>query len=289
MHLSSECKKKDIITFQWSDDLFQHAQNNLEYGKGQEITYDFERIEMKLAKEIVFGKCYLTGTLNKFIFANELFHSCGPLLTEMRSLLTQSPSLPDEVLKGVSALKERRIKDARDLLQHIEVLIFLIIQKLKSPNVDMTLEVFIEQLPMLPSPFPVTLLPEPKSSLKVKHIAALYEALEDVLADGAIEGLADKFREELPSYLKRTVSDMVEKDIEQLKPQNFLKALRRFVFRYLSSERCLTDESTTLQSYLKEPSLWSPLQPPKVNVIPQDITLNYIHSVLKYLEEVEKV
>ena len=282
-------KEKEIISFHWSDDLFQHAQNNLVYGKGQEIAYDFERIEMKLAKKIVFGKCYLTETLNKFIFANELFHSCGPLLTEIRSLVTQSPSLPDEVLKGVSALKERRIKDAHDLLQRIEVLIFLIIQKLKNPNVDMTLEVFIEQLPMLTSSFPVTLLPEPRSSLKIKHIAALYEALEDVLADGAIEGLADKFREELPSYLKRTVGDMGEKDIEQLKPQNFLKALRRFVFRYLSSERCLTDESTTLQSYLKEPSLWSPLKPPNIDLIPQDITLNYIHSVLKYLEEVEKV
>ena len=282
-------KEKEVIRFHWSDDLFQHAQNNLEYGKGQEIAYDFERIEMKLAKEIVSEKCYLTETLNKFIFANELFHSCGPLLTEIRSLVTQSPSLPDEVLKGVSALKERRIKDAHDLLQHIEVLIFLIIQKLRNPNVDMALEVFIEQLPMLASPFPVTLLPEPRSSLKIKHIAALYEALEDVLADGAIEGLADKFREELPSYLKRTVSDMVEKDIEQLKTQNFLKALRRFVFRFLSSERCLTDESTTLQSYLKEPSLWSPLKPPNVDVIPQDITLNYIHSVLKYLEEIEKV
>ena len=282
-------KEKEIISFQWSDDLFQHAQNNLDYGKGQEILYDFERIEMKLAKEIVFGKCYLTGTLNKFIFANELFHSCGPLLTEMRSLVIQSPSLPDEVLKGVSALKEWRIKDAHDLLQHIEVLIFLIIQKLNNPNEDMTLEVFIEQLPMLPSPFPVALLPEPRSSLKIKHIAALYEALEDVLADGAIEGLADKFRDELPSYLKRIVSDMLEKDIEQLKPQNILKALRRFVFRYLSSERCLPEESTALQTCLKEPSLWSPLQPPNVDEIPQDITLNYIHSVLKYLEEEEKV
>ena len=282
-------KEKEIISFQWSDDLFVHAQKHLEYGKGQQILYDFERIEMKLAKEILFGKCYLTETLNKFIFANELFHSCGPLLAEVRSLVTQSPSLPDKVLKGVSALKERRIKDARDLLHHIEVLIFLIVQKLKNPNVDMTLEVFIQQLPMLASPFPVTLLPEPRSSLKIKHIAALYEALEDVLADGAIEGLADKFRDELPSYLKRTVSDMLEKDIEQLKPQNILKALRRFVFRYLSSERCLPEESTALQTCLKEPSLWAPLQPPNVDVIPQNITLNYIHSVLKYLKEVEKV
>ena len=282
-------KEREIINYEWSDDLFQHAQNNLEYGKGQEIAYDFERIEMKLAKEIVFGKSYLTGALDKFIFANELFHSCGTFLTEIRSLVTQCASLPEEVLKGVFTLKERRIKDAHDLLRHIEVLIFLLTKKSKNLKADMTLEGLLELLPTLPSPFPVALLPEPRSSLKVEHIAALYEALEDVLADGAIEGLADKFREELPSDLKRIVSDMVENDIEQLKPQNLSKALRRFVFRYLSSERRLTDESTALQSCLKEPSLWSPLQPPNLNVIPQDITLKHIHSMLKHLAEVQVI
>ncbi len=287
-----DVKEEEIINFQWSDDLFQHAQNNPEYGKGQEITYDFERIEMELAAEIAFGKCYLTGTLNKFIFAKELFHCCGPLLTEIRSLVKQSSSVPEEVRKGLSNLKERRIKEAQDLLQHIEVLIYLLKRKLKNFNVDMTLEELAEEWkPMLPSPFPVSLLPQPRSSIKIKHVAALYEALEDVLADGAIEGLADKFRAELPADMKETVSTMVDKEIEELKPHNFLKALRRFVFRYLSSEteRYWPEESTALQTCLKEDSLWSPLQPPNLDEIPQDITLKYMHSTVKYIEELEKV
>jgi hypothetical protein len=287
-----DVKEKEIISFHWSDDLFQHAQNNPEYSKGYEITYDFERIEMNLATEIAFGKCYLTGTLNKFIFAKELFHSCGPLLTEIRSLVSQSPSLPEEVLKGLSSLKERRIKKAQDLLQHIEVLIFLLKRKLKDFNVDMTLEELAEKRSeMLPSPFPVNLLPEPRSSIKIEHVAALYEALEDVLADGAIEGLADKFRDVLPGDVKKTISAMVNKEIDQLKPHNFLKALRRFVFRYLSSETegYWPEESRSLQSCLKEPSLWFPLKPPKLDDIPQDLTLEHIYSIVKHLEEVEKV
>ena len=280
-------KEKEIISFQWSDDLFQYAQNNLEYGKGQEIKYDFERIEMELATEIAFGKLYLTGTLNKFIFAKELFHSCGPLLTEIRSLVKQKAGLPEEVRKGLSNLKEQRIKHAQDLLQHIEVLIFLLIRKLKDFNVDMTLEQLAEKWSsILPSPFPVNLLPQPRSSIKIEHVAALYEALEDVLADGAIEGLADKFRDELPGGIKDTVRAMVE-EIDQLKPHNFLKALRRFVFRYLSSEteRYWPEESTALQTCLKEDSLWFPLEPPNLDEIPQDITLKYTHSIVKYLEE----
>ena len=280
-------KKKEIFSFQWSDDLLQYAQNNLEYGKGQEITYDFEQIEMELATEIAFGKCYLTGTFNKFIFAKELFHSCGPLLTEIRSLVTQKPSLPEEVRKGLFDLKERRIKSAQDLLQHIEVLIYLLKRKLKDFNMDMTLQELVEEWSsILPSPFPVNLLPQPRSSIKIKHVAALYEALEDVLADGAIEGLADKFREELPGGMKDTVRAMVE-ETDQLKPQNFLKALRRFMFRYLSSEteRYWPKENTALKSCLSEVSLWFPLQPPNLDEIPQDIALKYTHSIVKYLEE----
>ena len=286
-------KEDEIISFQWSDDLFnQHAQNNPEYGKGREITYNFERIEMVLVNEIVFGKYYLTGTLDKFIFAKELFHSCGPLLKEIRSLVKQSPDLPKDVLKGLAKLKERRIKDAQDLLQHIEVLIYLLKRKLKDINTDMTLEELAEKWStMLPSPFPVNLLPQPKSFIKIEHVATLYEALEDVLADGAIEGLDDKFRDEMSGEMENLVNDMVGKDTIQLKPQHFLKVLRRFVFRYLSSgtERYWPEENTALQSCLQEPSLWLPLEPPDLHEIPRDITLKYIYSIMKYLESLLKV
>ena len=286
-------KENEIINFQWSDDLFnQHAQNNPEYGKGRQITYNFERIEMELVNEIVFGKYYLTGTLNKFIFAKELFYSCGPLLTEIRSLVKQSPDLPKEVLKGLAKLKEQRIKDAQDLLQHIEVLIYLLKRKLKDINEDMTLEELAEKWStMLLSPFPVNLLPQPKSFIKIEHVAALYEALEDVLADGAFEGLADKFRDEMSGEMENLVNDMVGKDVIQLKPQHFLKVLRRFVFRYLSSgtERYWPEENTALQSHLQEPSLWFPLEPPDLHEIPRDITLKYIYSMMKYLQSLLKV
>ena len=286
-----EVGEKEIINFQWSGDIFKYAQNNPEYGKGEEIEYDFERIEIELASEVVFGKCYLVAKLNKFIFAKELFHSCGSLLTEIRSLVTQSPSIPDEVRKGLSNLKERRIKEAQDLLQHIEVLIFLVKPKLKNFDVNMTLEELVEKWPMLPSPFPVTHLPQPRSSIKIKHIAALYEALEDVLADGAIEGLADRFSVHLPTDTKEKVYSLVNKEIDEFKPHNFLKALRRFVFRYLSSEteRYWPEETTALQSCLKEPSLWSPLRTPNMLEIPEEITIEYTHSIVKYLEELEKV
>lgn len=285
-------KQKDIISYQWSDELFKYGQSNLEYGRGREVKYDFQRIEIWLATKIAFGKCYLTGTLNKIIFAKELFHSCGPLLTEIRLLVRQTPTLPNEVQKGLSKLKEGRITDSQHLLQHIEVLIFLIKRKLKNFDVEMTLEELAEKWSkMLPSPFPLNLLPDPKSSIKIKHVAALYEALEDMLADGAIDGLADRFRQEMPKNVKEIISSVTETEIEQLKPQNFIKALRRFIFRYLSSdtEKHWPEEDKALRLCLEEPSLWSPLSPPKQDEISKEITLNCIYSLLKYLEEIQKV
>ena len=294
-------KENEIINFQWSDDLFQdHAQNNPEYGKGHEILYDFEQIEMELVNKIVFGKCYLTETVDKFIFAKELFHSCGPLLTKIRLLVKQSPDLPKEVLEDVIKLKENRIEHAIVLLQHVEVLIYLLKRKLKDISADMTLKELADKWStLLPSPFPVTELLPNASSIKIEHVAALYEALENVLADGAIEGLDDKFRKEMSGDMKKLVSDMVDKDIKQLKSQHFLNVLRRFVFRYLSSEtekcwldknkRCWLDENKPLQSYLQEPSLWAPLPLPNLEEIPQDITLKYIDSMINYLKELGQV
>ena len=283
-------KETEITNFQWSDDLFQH-------GRGQQITYDFQRIEMELAAEIAFGKSYLKGTLNdagRFILAKELFHSCGPLLTEIRSrlLVLQTPILPEEVQGGLSDLKERRIKDVQHLLEDVEMLIYLLNRKLMYFDTDMTLEELAGTWsPLLPSPFPVDLLPEPKSSIKIEHVAALYEALEGILADGAIEGLADKFRAEPAVAMEGTFSNILEKDIDQLKPQILLKALRRFVFRYLSleSKRYWPEENTALQSCLREASLWFPLEAPNLEEISRDITLEYMHSMVKYLEKVEKV
>ena len=285
-----EVKEKEIINFQWSDELFKFAQNNPEYGHGEEILYDFERIEIELATDLAFGKCHLTGSLNKFIFSKELFHSCGPLLTEMRDLFPQSDNLPEDVRQGLCSLKERRIKEAQDLLQHIEVLIFLLKLKVKTFEENMPLETFaVKWLSMLPSPFPLSLLPPPRSSIKLKHIAAFYEALEDILADGAIDGLPDTFRNDLTEEAKDNLTCLVDKDEGQLKLQTFLNALRRFVFRYLSSEKFLPDETTFLNSCLKETSLWSPDTPPGSQVIPKELRLQNIHSIVTFLQELDKV
>ncbi len=285
-----EAKEKDIINFDWSNKFIKYAQNP-NYGFGEEIDYDFERMEIQLAKEIAFGKCYLTDYLNTFIFSKELFHSSAKMLTKISEVCPQSQSLPDEIRQGLHSLNDRRKQDARNLLQHIEVIIYVLNMKsMSSEEVkEMTLENFAETCKSkLPSPFPVDLLPEPKASIRLAHITALYEALEDLLADGRIEGLPRQFRAELTEETKTSLDGLVDSRNGSLKLKQFLTALRRFVFRYLSAEKFLPEPHTPLRSLLSEPSLWSPHQAPDLDVIPREMMLKNIHAIINHLEQVIK-
>ena len=283
-----EAKEKDIINFDWSNDFLMYAQK-LEYRHGEEIHYDFERMEIELAKEIAFGKCHLTDSLNTFIFFKELFHSSAKMLTKIREFCPQSQSLPDEIRQGVKSLEERRFQDAhaQHLLQHIEVVIFVLNMQSSPISQEMTLIDFADKWKSkLPSPFPVDLLPEPKASIRLAHIAALYEALEDLLADGTIQGLLGQFRAELTEETRRSLNSLVDGRNGSIKLKQFLTALRRFVFRYLSTEKFLPEPHTPLRSCLSEPSLWSPDQLPDLDVIPGEMLLENIYAIITHLEQV---
>jgi predicted RNA-binding Zn-ribbon protein involved in translation (DUF1610 family) len=287
-----EVKEKDIINFDWSDEFLKYVQNP-EYGLGEEIDYDFERMETHLANEIAFGKCYLNDSLNTFIFSKELFHSSAKMLTKIRELCPQSQSLPEEIRQGLHSLGECRKQDARILLQHIEIIIYLLNKKSIPAEGDeeMALEKFAEMWKSkLPSPFPVNLLPEPRASIQLTHIAPLYEALENLLADGTVEGLPRQFRVELTEETKKSLDDLVDSRNGSLKLKHFLTALRRFVFRHLSAEKFLPEPHTPLHSLLSEPSLWSPDQPPDPppdpDVIPKEMMLENIHAIITHLQQV---
>ena len=285
-----EAKEKDIINFDWSDEFLKYAQQ-LQYRLGEKIDYDFARMEIELANEVTFGKCYLTDSLNTFIFSKELFHSSAKMLTKIRELYPQKQSLPDEIRQGIKSLKERRFQVAQNLLQHIEVVIFVLNTQsfpIRDDRVqEMTLVEFADKWKSkIPSPFPTDLLPEPKASIRLTHITALYEALEDLLADGTIQGLRKQFQAALTEERKETLNRLVDSRNGSLKLKQFLTASRRFVFRYLSAEKFLPEPHTPLRSCLSEPSLWSPEKAPDPNVIPIEMTLANIYAVIAHLEQV---
>ena len=246
----------------------------------------FVNVAKPVTKEIVFGKRYLKNPLDTFIFSKELFHSSAKMLTRIRELCPQSRSLPDGIAQGIFSLK-RKLQDAQNLLQYIEVLIFVLNMQSLPIQQDMTVKDFAEKWKSrIPSPFPVDLLPEPKASIQLAHITVLYEALEDLLADGTIEGLSSQFRIELTDEMKARLNSLEDSRNNSPKLKQLLTALRRFVFRYLSVEKLIPEPHTPLRCCLDEPSLWSPDKALDVDVIPNDMMLENIQATIRYLEKV---
>ena len=281
-----EAGEKDIINFNWPDEFLKCAQM-LDYGQGEKIVYDFEKMEKELANEIVFGKCYLKDFLNPFIFSKELFHASANMLTTICAICPQR-QLPDEMRQGINSLK-RKLQDAQNLLQYIEIVIFVLSISPFQIHEEMTVVEFAGKLKSkIPNSLPVDLLPEPRSSIRLTHIAALYEALEDLLVDGAIEGLPGQFRKKLTDETNRSLNVLVsESKVWQLK--QFLTALRRFVFRYLSAEKFLPESRKPLRSCLSEPSLWSGDHSEAPNLaphIPEEMMLENIHAIITRLQQV---
>ncbi|XP_078588710.1 uncharacterized protein LOC144869352 [Branchiostoma floridae x Branchiostoma japonicum] len=248
-----DVRKKDVIHYTWSNDFMKHSECNTEYGLGRELFFDFSKIEMELANNLVLGKAYINDEqgLPKFAYANELFSASASILHDV------SNHVPQELLATdtVSALRERNESDriAKPLLEHMEVVLFLLKRtkgKPSEPLVDYTKK----WLSMLTSPFPVRLLPEPHSAIQLKHVVHLYETLEDMMADVTVESLHDCFRQALKPVMQSKVENA---SIEEL--ECAVKVTRQFVFRYMSSSDAAqkVKPESLLLTHLMNTGLWT--------------------------------
>lgn len=300
VHLQ-DAQDKEIIHYQWSNDILKHSQHNTEYGQGKEILYDIGRIEKELAVSFLFGKSYLstTGGLHEFMFAKELFHACKGILDELERIVPQQP-LPQDVQAGLRSLKERSLKGVQDLLEHMEIILCLLKKhqygKPSEPLIEFTDRWLAES-----RPFPTTLLPEPPRAILLMHVVSLYEFLEDLLADSATEGIHDMYREELPNDTRDQMSVVIVNNStvgpDHIPLESIATAIRRFIFRYMSAEETRPEPGLSLLEHMEERSLW-PMEITAErkaltngqwsqaikSVFPEDLTLGHIHAVLGFYQ-----
>ncbi|XP_078659777.1 uncharacterized protein LOC144904631 [Branchiostoma floridae x Branchiostoma belcheri] len=248
-----DVKKTDVIHYKWSNDFMKHSECNTEYGLGRQVFFDFSKIEMELANNLVLGKAYINGEqgLPKFAYANELFSASASILHDVSSHVTQEPLATD----SARALRERNESDriAKPLLEHMEVVLFLLKRTKGNPS-EPLVDYTKKWLSMLTSPFPVHLLPEPHSAIQLKHVVHLYETLEDMMADVTIESLSDCFRQTLRPVAQSKMENAATEELERA-----VKVTRQFVFRYMSSPDSpekIKPESL-LVNHLKNTGLWT--------------------------------
>ena len=295
VHLQ-DAQEKEIIQYQWTNDILRHSQQNTEYGQGKEIVYDISRIEKEMAVRFLLGKSYLSTAngLREFTFSKELFHACKGIFDELERIVPQQP-LTQDAKTGLRHLKERSLKGVQDLLEHMEIVLCLLKKhQFGSPSEPLT--EFTDRWLSESRPFPKSLLPEPRRAVMLMHVVALYEFLEDMLSESAVEGIHDAYRDELPSDIRDQMLNGIENNTagsNQLPLESITTALCRFIFRYISADDSRPEPGLSLLEHMLEQSLW-PMEIMSErkafskeqwveeirSAIPGVLTLGQIHAVL---------
>lgn len=245
-------KKENLIDYDvdWHSLLTEESNSNLAYGCGQQIHYDFHAIEEAVAIQVIFGKSYIVCTsLPEIVFIDELHKNYAFLLKEIRESTAQQV-LPAEISYGIKSRKDDDPRMSTELLTHLGIVMTLL--KKTGGNPDMSLIDFVDKWKsILFRHFPKRLLPSPDSCVKLCHVVALSELLEELSADSVKEGLGDEYRDSLDGPLFDQL--MVQLKDDALSSVLF-KAVKRFTYRCLASR--IADPNQSLRFYLSDESFW---------------------------------
>ena len=304
VHLQ-EAREKEIIQYQWSDDILRHSQRNTEYGHGKEIFFDLTKIEKELAARFLLGKSFLStfDGLQEFIFSGELFHTCRSILDELQEMIPQQPLT--DVFRSSLRQNGHSLEKVQDLLEHMEIVLCLL-KRHKVGKPEESLTEFTGKWLSGSRPFPEALLPQPHSAIQLTHVVALYEFLEDTLAESAANSVHSMYRATIPNEIAEEMTKAAptfgKAEVDRSVLNAVATALRRFIFRYLTSEDMRPEAGESLVERMLESSLWpidafSFWKSLKVEssstfirtVFPEKLTLGHTHQVLSFYQERLKV
>ncbi|XP_053401074.1 uncharacterized protein LOC123550673 [Mercenaria mercenaria] len=249
----TEVKKEELVNYEvdWETLIQQESQSNLTYGCGGQIHYDFHSIEEAVAHEVVLGKSYIISgnSLPEIVFIDELHKNYASLIRELRKTVPQLP-LPAEIGNGIKSRKAEDPRMSVELLTHLGIVMTLL-KKTKGDK-DQPLVDFVDKWKsILCRDFPKKLLPSPESCVKLCHVVALSELLEELCADSVKEGLGDEYRDKLDGPLQDHL--LLQLKDEKLSSVLF-KAFKRFTYRCLASKTA--DPKQSLRLYLTDESFW---------------------------------
>jgi len=242
-----------------SDELTKFAQNNLSYGLGNQVCYNFTKIEMELANELVLGKTYLRmdSTFPVVNYANELFVSSASVLQDFAALISQVP-LGHVVVNGIEERRKHYPDYVLKLMRQTEVLLCLV--KKTGGSRDQTIDSYIQKWQKtLPGGFTASLLPSSGEPLRLSHIVALYECLENLQADVVIDSLNDCLKKPLSPDLESELKDFIAvAEAAGIPTDSVMTAVKRFIVRHLVNFDVSQTEvlNQPLSELIIEPSLW---------------------------------
>ncbi|CAG8500146.1 9201_t:CDS:10 [Diversispora eburnea] len=271
-------KPENLINYEWNDELLQYSQRNLDHGRGNEIFYDLQEIEGELAYQLVHEKVHI-NTLNDsqlyiepFHFHMELFKGYMRILSEIKNLIPQQ-SIPPNIISAIMGLASNTSQhmsrqydtetlpfdNASELLTCLEILLCFV-KRTPTGNGKIYIREYVKKWMNLSTlegnNLFMNLL---KLELRLEHVVALYELVEEHVANGIIKYIDDKYKEELDDDQQEEINKALNYDLNNSKnmtkipAQVFVAAMKRFMLRFLSTESI--KEDYPLNVYFNDESL----------------------------------
>ncbi|CAG8439660.1 11533_t:CDS:10 [Acaulospora colombiana] len=287
----NQIQSNNIINFEWNDEILQCGQRNLEAGRGQDVTFNLQKIESQLARSLVFEKVHIDTVndsqlyMEPFAYHMELFQGCIRILGDIKGLIPQQtiPTEKVEMILGTamsstissSGYQHLTFDNASELLSSLEILLCFV-KKTSIGDGEILVNEYVNQWMKLSN------LIDNESfcnllnvGLKLKQLVALYELVEEQVANGVIKYINDKYKEPLTPELEHEINMALdfqpiyqEEDDDTLLPiandepkkipaEYFSSALKRFMFRFLNENS--SKEKDPLSIYFTDMTLnlWS--------------------------------
>ncbi|CAG8488111.1 5420_t:CDS:10 [Diversispora eburnea] len=244
----------NFINYEWDESILHYSQHNLGVGRGQDIIYDLSKIESILAKQLVTDKIHIEGGgpelplyMDTFPYHLELLQGSMRFLGEIKGLIPQE-SIPIDKITTIT-----------ELFSFLEILLCFV-KRTSVGDGEILIKDFVNKWMKLSNLIENN---EYKNllnlDLKLKHLIALYELIEDQVANVTIKYIPEKYRENLDDKLEDEISRVVDFDQKtttqepRIPAEAFAIALKRFMQRFLSVDSI--KETNPIYVYLEDTGL----------------------------------
>ena len=247
-------RKSELIQFEWKDEYVRHSHSNTEYGHGTQTVYDLGKIEQELVVYVITGKAIFLSPEENFrpmIFANELFGEYGMVLRKISEIVPQD-CLPKEALATMEAAYEHSPEHVRDFLADLELILCCLKNTGGSPD-DSLFSYTEKWLSRFRRRREHVILIRNQEILCLKHVVALYEAVEDMSTN--VDYLADCYRCKIDDESLEKINSMKPPD-EYYSDNILLIAVRRLISRYLLGDGKKLPGEEPLGKHMADITLW---------------------------------
>jgi hypothetical protein len=237
-----------------------YCRTNPEFGQGNSIECDWEKIEQELEFTLLRNKAFLVtdiwalDSISEFRFKNEIFREQYRLFDSINDVVPQQDILPNaKQIEQDLVFTEDNFKEK--ILATLKAMLLVLQHQLRMKiTPDMTIEDFIQRVYLDKSSIVfIRALKEKQSPIvdvKLCNIIALYQLIEDMISDTVLGCLDEKYKQEFrdPNLLKRIIETKLMPIFGSLNELD--NRLTRFIVRYIGGSN--SEEPST--------SLWHVLE-----------------------------